>query len=99
MPGWMNHKLESRFTRITINSLRYGDYTTLMAESEDELKSLLMIVKEEREKAGLKLNTQKTKIMASGSITSWKIEGGKVEAMTDFFFLGLQKSLWRVTAA
>ena len=88
MPGWMNHKLESRFTRININSLRYGDYTTLMAESEDELKSLLMIVKEEREKAGLKLNTQKTKIMASGSITSWKIEGEKVEAVTDFIFLG-----------
>ena len=59
-----------------------------MAESEDELKSLLMIVKEEREKAGLKLNTQKTKIMASGSITSWKIEGEKVEAVTDFIFLG-----------
>ena len=58
-----------------------------MAESEDELKSLLMIVKEEREKAGLKLNTQKTKIMASGSITSWKIEGEKVEAVTDFIFL------------
>ena len=88
MPGWMNHKLESRFTRININSLRYGDYTTLMAESEDELKSLLMIVKEERETAGLKLNTQKTKIMASGSITSWKIEGEKVEAVTDFIFLG-----------
>ena len=59
-----------------------------MEESEDELKSLLMIVKEEREKAGLKLNTQKTKIMASGSITSWKIEGEKVEAVTDFIFLG-----------
>ena len=59
-----------------------------MAESEDELKSLLMKVKEEREKAGLKLNTQKTKIMASGSITSWKIEGEKVEAVTDFIFLG-----------
>ena len=59
-----------------------------MAESEEELKSLLMRVKEEREKAGLKLNTQKTKIMASGSITSWKIEGEKVEAVTDFIFLG-----------
>ena len=59
-----------------------------MAESEEELKSLLMRVREEREKAGLKLNTQKTKIMASGSITSWKIEGEKVEAVTDFIFLG-----------
>ena len=61
-----------------------------MAESEEELKSLLMRVKEEREKAGLKLNTQKTKIMASGSITSWKIEGEKVEAVTDFIFLGFK---------
>ena len=84
----MNHKLELRFTRININNLRYGDYTTLMAESEEELKSLLMRVKEEREKAGLKLNTQKTKIMASGSNTSWKTEGEKVEAVTDFIFLG-----------
>ena len=65
MPGWMNHKLESRFTRININSLRYGDYTTLMAESEEELKSLLMKLKEESEKVGLKLNIQKTKIMVS----------------------------------
>ena len=71
-----------------INNLRYADDTTLMVESEEELKSLLMRVKEEREKAGLKLNTQKTKIMASGSITSWKIEGEKVEAVTDFIFLG-----------
>ena len=70
------------------NNLRYADDTTLMAESEEELKSLLMRVKEEREKAGLKLNTQKTKIMASGSITSWKIEGEKVETMADFISLG-----------
>ena len=70
-----------------INNLRYADDTTLMAESEEELKSLLMKVKEESEKAGLKLNIQKTKIMASGPITSWQIEGEKVEAMTDFIFL------------
>ena len=66
------------------------DETILKAESEDELKSLLMRVKEERGKAGLKLNIQKTKIMASGPNTSWQIEGGKVEAVTDFIFLGSQ---------
>ena len=66
----------------------YTDDTTLMAESEEELKSLLMRVKEESRKAGLKLNIQKTKIMASGPNTSWQIEGGKVEAVTDFIFLG-----------
>ena len=71
-----------------INNLRYADDTTLMAESEEELKSLLMRVKEESEKADLKLNIQKTKIMASGSITSWQMEGVKVGAMTDFIFLG-----------
>ena len=71
-----------------INNLRYADDTTLMAESEEELKSLLMKVKEESEKADLKLNTQKTKIMASGPITSWQIEGEKVEAATGFLFLG-----------
>ena len=71
-----------------INNLRYADDTTLMAESEEELKSLLMKVKEENEKFGLKLNIQKTKIMASGPITSWQIEGVKVGAMTDFIFLG-----------
>ena len=70
--GWRKHKLESRFWRI-INDLRYADDTTLMAESEEELKSLLMEVKEESEKVGLKLNIQKTKIMASGPITSWEI--------------------------
>ena len=69
------------------NNLRYTDETTLMAESEEELKSLLMKVKKESEKAGLKLNIQKTKIMASGAITSWQIEGKKVEVMTDFIFL------------
>ena len=70
-----------------INNLRYADDTTLMAESEEELKSLLMKMKEESEKAGLKLNIQKTKIMVSGPITSWQIEGGDVEAWTDFIFL------------
>ena len=72
-----------------INNLRYADNTTLMAENEEELKSLLMKVKEEREKAGLKLNIQKTKIMASGSITSWHIDGKKMEMVKDYF-LGLQ---------
>ena len=71
-----------------INNLRYADDTTLMAESEEELKNLLMRVKEESEKTGLKLNIKKTKIMASGPITSWQIEGEKVEAVTDFLFLG-----------
>ena len=74
--------------RRNINNLRYADDTTLMAESEEELKSLLMTVKEESEKTGLKFNTQKTKIMASSPITSWQIEGEKVEVMTDFLFLG-----------
>ena len=71
-----------------INNLRYTDDTTLMTEREEELKSLLMRVKEESEKAGLKLNIQKTKIMASGSITSWLIDGYKVERVTDFTFGG-----------
>jgi len=70
------------------NNLRFADDTTLMAESEEELKSLLMEVKEESEKAGLKLSIQKTKIMASGPITSWQIEGKKMETVTDFIFLG-----------
>ena len=70
--------------------LRYADDTTLMAESEDELKSLLMKVKEESEKVGLKLNIQKTKIMASGPITSWEIDGETVETVSDFIFLGPQ---------
>ena len=71
-----------------INTLRYADDTTLMAESEEELKSFLMKVKEESEKAGLKLNIQKTKIMASGPITSWEIDGETVETVLDFIFLG-----------
>ena len=73
-----------------INNLRYADDTTLMAESEEELKSLLMQVKEEIEKIGLKLNIQKTKIMASGPITSWQIDGETVETVADFIFWGLQ---------
>ena len=71
-----------------VNNLRYADDTTLMAESEKELKSLLMKVKEESEKVGLKLNIQKTKIMASGPITSWQIDGETVEIVSDFIFLG-----------
>ena len=71
-----------------INNLRYADDTTLMAESEEELKSLLMKVKEENEKVGLKFNIQKTKIMASGPITSWEIDGETVETVADFIFLG-----------
>ena len=71
-----------------INNLRYADDTTLMAESEEELKSLLMKVKEEGEKAGLKFSIQKTKIMASGPISSWQIDGERMETVTDFIFLG-----------
>ena len=76
MLGWMKHKLESRLPGEI--SIRYADDTTLMAESEEELKSLLMNVKEESEKVGLKLNIQKMKIMASGPITSWEIDGETV---------------------
>ena len=79
-----------KIARRNINNLRYADDTTLTAESEEELKSLLMRVKEESEKAGLKLNIQKTKIMASGPISSWQIGGGKVETVTDFIFLGFK---------
>ena len=84
----MKHNLESRLPRETINNLRYADDTTLMAESEEELKSLSMKVKEESEKVGLKLNIQKTKIMASGPITSWQIEGETVETVADFILGG-----------
>ena len=88
-----NAGLEEAQTRIkiarrNINNLRYADDTTLMAESEEGLKSLLMQVKEESEKVGLKLNIQKTKIMASGPITSWEIDGETVETVSDFIFLG-----------
>ena len=81
-----------------INKLRYADDTTLMAESEEELKSILMKLKEESEKYGLKLNIQKTKIMASGPITSWEIDGETLETVSDFI-LGAPKSLQMVTAA
>ena len=83
----MKHKLESRLLG-NINNLRYADDTTIMAESEEELKSLLMKVKEESEKVGLKLNIQKMKIMASGPITSWEIDGETVETVSNFIFLG-----------
>ena len=77
-----------------INNLRYTDDTTLMAESEEELKSLLMKVKEESEKDDLKLNIQKTKIMASGPFTSWQIDGETMETVTDFIFLGSKITGW-----
>ena len=88
-----NSRLDEAQTEIkiagrNINNLRYADDTTLMAESEEELKSLLMKVKEESEKVGLKLNIQKTKIMASGPITSWEIDGETMETVTKFIFLG-----------
>ena len=82
-----------------INNLRYADDATLMTESDEELKSLLMKVKEESENAGLKFNIQKTKIMASGPITSWEIDGETVETVSDFIFWGAPKSLQMVTAA
>ena len=79
-----------KIARRNLNNLRYAEETTLMAETKRELKEPHEKVKEESEKTGLKLNLQKTNIMASGPITSWQIEGGKVEALTDFSFLGLQ---------
>ena len=79
-----------KIARRNINNLRYSDDTTLMAESEEELKSLLMKVKEGSEKVGLKLNIQKTKIMASSPITSWQIDGETIETVTDFIFLSSQ---------
>ena len=90
MLGWKQHKLKiaGRNNLNNINNLRYADDTTLMAESEEELKSLLMKVKEESEKVGLKLNIQKTKSMAYGPITSWQIDGETVETVADFIFLG-----------
>ena len=94
MPVWLKYKLEIKIDRKNRNNLRYADDTTLTAESE-ELKSLLMKVKEESEKAGLNLNIQKTKIMASGPITSWQIDG---ETVADFIFWA-PKSLQMVTAA
>ena len=88
-----------KIARRNINNLRSADDTTLMAESEEELKSLLTKVKEESEKVGLKLNIQKTKITASGPITSWQIDREKMQTVTDFMFLGAPKSLQRVTGA
>ena len=87
-----------KIARRNISNLRHADDTSLMAESEEELKSLLMKVTEESEKVGLKLNIQKTKIMASGPITSWQIDGETVETVSDFV-LGAPKSLQMVTAA
>ena len=87
-----------KIARRTITNLRYADDTTLMAESGEELKSLLMKVKEESEKVGLKLNIEKTKIMASGPITSWEIDGETVETVSDFIFWA-PESLQMVTAA
>ena len=97
-----NSRLDKLQARIkiggrNINNLRYADDTTLMAKSEEELKSLLMKVKKESEKVGLKLNIQKTKIMASGPITSWQIDGDTMQTMTHLIFLGF-KSLQMVTA-
>ena len=88
IPGWMKHKLESRLPEEISIKLRYADDTTLMAESEEELKSLLMKVKEESEKVGLKLNIQKTNIMASSPTTLWQMDGETKEIETDFIFWG-----------
>ena len=84
----MKHKLESKIAGRNINNLRYADDTTLMAESEEELKSLLMKMKEKSEKVGLKLNIQKTEIRASGLITSWQIDGEAMETVRDFILGG-----------
>ena len=98
MLGWKKHKLESRLPgEISVTS-DMQMIPPLMAESEEELKSLLMKVKEETEKVSLKLNIQKTKVIASGPITSWQIDGKTVETVTDFIF-GAPKSLQMVTAA
>ena len=96
MLGWKKHKLESRLLG-EISIIRYADDTTLMAESEEELKSLLTKVKEESEKVGLKLSIQKTNIMASGPITSWQTDGETVETVANFFFRA-PKSLQMVIA-
>ena len=88
--GWKEAQAGIKIAGRNINNLRYADNTTLMAESEDELKSLLMKVKVESEEVDLKLNIQKMKIMASGPITSWEIDGETVETVSDFIFFGLQ---------
>ena len=97
-PGLEEAQAGIKIARRNINNLRYTDDTTLMAESEEELKSLLMKVKEESEKVGLKLNIQKTKIMASSPMTSWQIDGETMETVSDFIFWA-PKSLQMVTAA
>ena len=89
-PGLEEAQAEIKIARRNINNFRYADDTSLMAESEEELKSLLMKVKEESEKVGSKLNIEKTKIMASGPITSWEIDGETVETVSDFILGGLQ---------
>ena len=86
--GWMKHELGIKIAGRNSSNIRYADDTTLTADREEELKSLLMKVQEESEKDGLMLNIQKTKIMASGPITSWQIVGEAVETMTDFIFFG-----------
>ena len=88
MKFWDDSQTGIKIARRTINSLQYAGNTTSMAKSKEELKSLLMKVKKESEKADLKLTIQKTKIMASSPITSWQIDGGNVETMSDFIFLG-----------
>ena len=97
--GLNETQAEIKIARRNINNLRYADDTTLMAESEEELKSFLMKVKEESEKVGLNLKIQKTKIMASCPLTSWQIDGQTVERVSDFIFGGAPKSLQMVTAA
>ena len=99
--GWGEgfYSVKPKIAGRNINNLRYADDTTLMAESEEELKSLLMKVKVESEKVGLKLNIQKMNIMASGPITSWEIDGETVQTASDFVFWGAPKSLQMVTAA
>ena len=96
--GLEEAQVRIKIARRNINKLRYADDTNLMAESEEELKSLLMKMKEESENVGLKVNIQKTKIMASGPITSWQIDGKTMETVTDFIF-GAPKSLQMVTIA
>ena len=98
MPGLDESQAGLKIDGKNINNLKYADNTTLIAESEEVLKSLLMRVKEESEKADLKFSIQKTKIMASGPITSWQKDGGKVETVIDFIFLA-SKSLQVVTEA
>ena len=98
-PGLEETQAGIKIAGRNINNLRYAEDTTLMAECEEELKSLLMKVKEESEETGLKLNIQNTKIMASNSITSWQIDGETVETVSDFFGGGPPKSLQMVTAA